>query len=169
MPNALRISVILQLLLTAYFEAVSWFPLGRLNDQRGIHNRPLIEQIATGAATFGDIAFVVGFGLPAVLFLYAYSRRMPALMWLCVVFNAVWFGLQIKGWWIPYISGASEMWQRTYTRVFGNTLKVLPSAGMHLAPDAMHFVLQLLLLAVLVSSVAGLLTKRAPRSSAAAR
>lgn len=137
-----------------------------------MHNRPLTEQIGAGTATFGDLAFVVGFGLPAVLFLYAYHKRIRALMWLCVMFNAVWFGLQVKGWWVPYIFGASQQWERTYTRVFGNTLKILPSAGKHLAPDAMHFVLQVLLLAVWVSSIAGLTRRRSapgPRASSAAR
>ncbi len=69
----------------------------------------------------------------------------------------VWLALQIQTWWVNYLFGASENWQRVYRRVFSRTLKILPSFGNHLAPDAMHFLMQLLLAAVIASGLIGLL------------
>jgi hypothetical protein len=41
--------------------------------------------------------------------------------------------------------------------MFARTTKMLPSFGNHLAPDAMHLVLHLLLLTIVVCTVVGLL------------
>jgi hypothetical protein len=43
--------------------------------------------------------------------------------------------------------------------VFSRTLKILPSFGTHLAPDAMPFLLQVLLVAVIVSRVIALMKR----------
>ena len=50
-----RRSLAAQVVLAAYFQAFTWFPLGSLNDQGGIHNRPLVEQIKDGTAASGAI------------------------------------------------------------------------------------------------------------------
>jgi hypothetical protein len=49
--------------------------------------------------------------------------------------------------------------ERVYQRVFSRTLKILPPFGTHLAPDAMYFLLKLLLLAVIVFGVIGLVKR----------
>ena len=49
--------------------------------------------------------------------------------------------------------------RRPEGRVFGRTLKILPSWGNHLAPDAMHLMMQLLLVAVIVCGVVGLVRR----------
>jgi len=155
----LRRSLAAQVILAAYFQAFTWFPLGSLNDQGGIHNRPLVEQIKSGTATFGDAAFALAFVVPVVLFLVGYRRHLRLVLWLSIVFYVVWFALQVQGWWVAYIFGASENWQRVYHRVFGRTLKILPSWGNHLAPDAMHLMMQLLLVAVIVCGGIGLMRR----------
>ncbi len=99
--------------------------------------------------------------LPAVLFVVGYLRRIRIVMWSCLLGYTVWLALQTQTWWVNYIFGASDDWQRVYHRVFGSTLKILLSFGTHLAPDAMHFIMQVLLVAVIVSGLIGLL-KRDP-------
>jgi len=83
-------------------------------------------------------------------------------MWCCVAGYGGWTFLQIKTWWIGYLFGASDNWKAVYERTFSHTTKLLPSAGIHLAPDGLHLVLQLLLLAVVIFAVGGLLRSRRP-------
>jgi len=97
------------------------------------------------------LAFVA---LPAVLFWAAYKRNsfwftVPAL-----TLDVVWLVLQIQSWWIPYIFGTAG-WQLAYAK--GPTTKVLPSFGHHVAPDGMHFLIHVLLVAALATGLAGLL------------
>ena len=148
--------MIAQVVLAVYFQAVVWFPLGSLNDQGGAHNRPLVEQFKAGTATSGDVLFALAFNVPVLLFLVGYFKRIRVLLWFCLVAYTVWMALQIQTWWLAYIFGASAGWQEVYRRVFSRALKILPSFGNHLAPDAMHFVMQLLLVAVIVCGGIGL-------------
>lgn len=60
--------------------------------------------------------------------------------------------LHYISWWSPYISGHAKPWQTAYAH--GPTTKLLPSFQGHIAPDGMHFVLDILLAAALLSSVA---------------
>jgi hypothetical protein len=73
-----------------------------------------------------------------------------------VAFYVGWLWLQVQGWWIPYLFGASAKYMEMYQRVFGATTKLLPSFEGHPAPDAMHFVLQVMLAAAVVSGVGAL-------------
>ncbi len=153
----LQRSLFTQGVLAVYFQAVIWFPLGALNDQIGAHNRPLVEQFRAGTASFGDAVFAFAFILPTVLFLVGYVKRIRVLMWLSLLGYTVWLALQIQTWWVNYIFGASENWQRVYHRVFSRTLKILPSFGTHLAPDAMHLLIQIILLVAIIFGVVGLM------------
>lgn len=85
-------------------------------------------------------------------------------MWVGAVGYTAWFYLQLQTWWVPYLFGASEHWQEIYHRVFAHSTKILPSFGNHLAPDAMHLVIQLLLLVIITSLIVGLVqTRRSKR------
>lgn len=152
----LRRSLAVQIVLAVYFQLFAWFPLGSLNDQGGANNHPLIEQIRAGRATFADLLSCLAFTLPALLFWFGYVKRLRILMWMCIAGYCVWLALQIETWWVAYIFGASESWQEVYHRVFSRTLKILPSFGTHLPPDALHFIMQILLLAAIVCGVIGL-------------
>jgi hypothetical protein len=74
----------------------------------------------------------------------------------------VWMVLQVRSWWVPYFRGYSPQRLRVYQQFFGQTyrFKFLPATGDHLPPDAMHVVLQLLLLVVLISGVFALFERR---------
>jgi hypothetical protein len=78
-------------------------------------------------------------------------------MWMQVGFYSVWMALQIMSWWVPYALGATDSQVQHYQRVFGQSTQLLPSFGRHLPPDGLHLVLQILLAAVLLSTVVGLL------------
>jgi len=64
-----------------------------------------------------------------------------------------WLYLQIDGWWIPYVGGYSPGGRAFYAKYFAETWKPLPSWGDHLAPDAMHVVLQSLIVAAIATAL----------------
>ena len=151
----LRASLILQILLTAYYLAVLWFPLGSLNDQPG---RRFLE-----VARDGHAAPVLGFTLlmllPLLLFALAVRRRWYSLVAVGLVGYGAWAVLQIQSWWIPWIFGANERALRNQ-RFLARTLKIFPVSTTHPAPDAMHFILDLLIFAVVVTIAIGLWKSR---------
>ena len=137
----LQWSVASQLLLGMYFELCAWVPLGAWNDQPG-RDQPV---------SFGEAAFNLFFGLAPILLSLTFLKGFRVLMWAGLVFYGVWLALQFLGWWVPYLFGASPQHAEMYERVFSRTYKFLPTIGGHLPPDAMHTVLQILLVIVLVS------------------
>jgi hypothetical protein len=156
----LRISIVAQLLLAIYFQLINWFRLGSWNFQPGF-----VPLFNSDKIDLSDLVLLIAFILPFLLFLFAYWRRWNWLMWIGTIGYCVWFFLQIKTWWVPYLFGASSHWQEVYNRVFAQSTKILPSFGNHLAPDAMHLTIQLLLLVIIVSSILGLLQDRRKRQS----
>lgn len=155
--NWLRAAALAQLTLLGYWMLIMCVPLGGWNRQPGY--QALLESAWKGELDAGGLIFTLVFALPGVLFLVAWRKKMWLLMWLVLIFDAVWFGLQIWSWWVPYIFGASAQWQRTYERVFSHTLNFLPSSGNHLAPDAMHTFLDVFLLLAIGTGLMGLLPK----------
>jgi hypothetical protein len=154
----LRISLAAQFLLAVYFQMVNWFSLGAWNDQP--NSVPLFNSVMSGKVEWGDIGFVGAFLLPILLFLLAYWKRWTWLMWLGVFGYTAWFYLQVQPWWVPYIFGATDQWQKTYHRVFAHSTKILPSFGSHLAPDGMHLVIQLFLSVIITTLIVGLVQIR---------
>jgi hypothetical protein len=157
----LRVSLGAQFLLAVYFHAVNWFSLGSWNDQPGFV--PLFSAVVAGTAGWGEIVSAGVFLFPFLLFLLAYARRWTWLMWGGVCGYGAWLYLQIQTWWIPYLFGASDRWEATYRRVFARTTRILPSYGSHLAPDGMHLVIQILLVGILATLIAGLVQTRRSR------
>jgi hypothetical protein len=144
-----RISLLTQVILAAYFQLILWLPLGKWNFQPGF--QPLLLQGLDGTLAVTDVAFALCFTIPLLIFVPAYRKR---LVWLAAVTLAgygVWLVLQIQTWWIAYIFGASDAWNRTYDRVFSQSTRVLPSFGRHLPPDGMHLLLQTFILVVVIS------------------
>jgi hypothetical protein len=151
----LRASLVIQIILAAYFQATLWFPLGSWNDQPGKRLIALVSA-AQAPAVFG---FSLTMLLPVLLFSLAYWRRWVWLMWIGLIGYGVLAVREIQSWWIPWIFGADqraldnqEFLQRTY--------KIFPSSVEHPAPDAMHFVLDVLLFLALATMALGLLKYR---------
>ena len=148
----MRRSAWLHVFLSAYLWLIAWIPLGNWNRQRG---GTLLTAILTGQAIdSGDVGMLLFVTLPAVLFWFAYKRSSSWAAISALTVDVVWLVLQIQSWWIPYILGARAKWQLEYAK--GPTTKVLPSFGNHVAPDGMHFVIHLLLIAALVTGIAGI-------------
>ncbi|MGA8142602.1 MAG: hypothetical protein WB987_01800 [Candidatus Acidiferrales bacterium] len=152
--NWLRIATFTQLLLTAYWLLIVCVPLGAWNRQPG--HQAVLESFWKGELDSGGIILTFAFALPGLLFSFGWREKIRLLMWFALIFDGVWFGLQVWSWWVPYIFGASAQWQRTYERTFSRTLNFLPTFGKHLAPDAMHTFLQIFLLLAIVTALRGL-------------
>jgi hypothetical protein len=151
MERWLRVSLVLQFILAAYFQLILWFRLGAWNDQPG---KRLIELAREGQAALA-FGFAILMVLPLLLFILAFWKRWTWLIWLGAVGYGVWALLQIQSWWIPWFFGAD---QRAFdnAKALERTFKIFPVSPGHPAPDAMHFVLDLLLFAVLGILVIGL-------------
>src|SRR5579872_6783895 len=133
-----KLSLICQLILLLYFEAVEWIDIFPWNDVRQGNGQAGLD-IAIGVVMLGAIIATV--------------RRYRLAMSIAVVLYAVWLWLQIDTWWLAYIRGASPGWQRTYKRFFSQTVQVLPRVGNHLPPDACHLILQVLVFLALATTV----------------
>ncbi len=138
-------SLLLQSALLAYYEAIEWINIFPWNDIRKGNGQARLDWIVTAVVIvlngitlirlkWGMIAAVLGYGF--------------------------WLWLQIDGWWLPYIRGASPGWARVYSRFFSQTVKFLPSFGTHLAPDACHIVLQGLVAGAMVTTLLGIVEIR---------
>src|SRR5579864_3106557 len=151
----LRVSLVIQIILAAYFQAILWFPLGSWNDQPG---KRLITLVGEGQA-LAVFGFALAMLLPVLLFALAYWRRWAWLMWTGLIGNGVWAALQIQSWWIPWIFGADQRALHNQ-KALETTAKLFPSSMGHPAPDAMHFVLDLLLFSAVTRITIGLLHPR---------
>ena len=151
----LTVSLLIQIILATYFQVVVWFPLGSWNDQPG---KRLITLFSEGQA-FAVLSFALAMLLPVLLFALSFWKRQVWLMWVGLMGYSVWAGLQIQSWWIPWIFGADQR-ALSNQKFLERTYKIFPSSIGHPAPDAMHFVLDLLLFSAVVTIALGILEAR---------
>ena len=148
----LRASFVIQMILTGYFQTVLWLPLGSWNDQPG---KRLLTLLGEGHA-LAAVGFAVAMLLPVLVFGVALWKRWGWLMWLGLMGYGVWAALQIQSWWAPWIFGANQRALNNH-KFLERTYKLFPSSIGHPAPDAMHFVLDLLLFSTVATIAVGLL------------
>jgi hypothetical protein len=67
----LKASLVMQIVLAIYFEAVVWVPLGAWNNQPG---KRLIEVVQSGEAPLAAVGFAGVMLLPVLMFALAYWR-----------------------------------------------------------------------------------------------
>lgn len=151
----LRASLMIQIILAAYFQLVLWFPLGSWNDQPG---KRLITLVGEGQA-LAVLGFALAMLLPVLLFALGIWKRWLGLIWLGLIGYGAWAVLQIQSWWMPWIFGADERALNNQT-FLQRTYKIFPSSLGHPAPDAMHFVLDVLLFSAVMTIFFGLLKTR---------
>jgi len=168
----LRVSLFAQAALAVYFQAVQWLPLGRWNVQCpsgdqlacGLSHQglsvpgfqPLGVMALEGSLAAADALYCLAFTLPFFGYWAGYATGRRWLMWPQIGGYAAWLALQVVAWWIPYLVGATDERASRYRAVFGESIQVLPSFGNHLPPDGLHFLLQVLLVVVIASGLAGL-------------
>jgi hypothetical protein len=134
---AARRAAIALALLGVYLEGMEWINLYPWNDIRGGNGQETLDYA---------VAVIL---IVLVVWLWRGSRIAALLSF---AFCCLWGWLQVTSWWVPYILGATPGWKRTYAKWFANCTQILPSSPDHLPPDANHFVLQLFVLAALVTS-----------------
>ena len=159
-PGMMRLSAWVHSLMAGYLWLISFVALGNWNAQP----EPNMASTLLSGSTLraGDIGFLAFVSLPAVLFWIAYWRRSFVFGVIALFFDAFWLLMQVQSWWMPYITGNAKAWQIEYAR--GRTTKVLPSFGMHVAPDGMHLVISLLIVASMVTALFALRGLRKGRS-----
>jgi len=157
----MRLSAWLHWALAAYLWLVSCVSLGNWNAQAEPHFIALLR--AGHKLEFGDVGFFAFVTLPAILFWIAYRRRSLWFALAALSFDVVWLVMQVQSWWLPYLLGTTKAWQLAYAQ--GPTTKVLPSFGAHVAPDGMHFLISVLLVAGMVTAVSGLRQMRGSKRS----
>jgi hypothetical protein len=151
----LRISLVIQIILAAYFQVVFWFPLGSWNDQPGKRVLTLLKE----GQALPVLGFALAMLLPVLLFALSLWKRWVWLMWVGLLGYGIWAALQIQSWWIPWIFGANQR-ALSNEKFLQKTYKIFPASIGHPAPDAMHFVLDLLLFSAVVTIAVGLLKVR---------
>ncbi len=137
-----RTSLFAQGTLFIYYQIIEWVDLFPWNDIRRGNGQASLD-------------FMVAAVL--IVLIMGTWRRLRWLMAAGVGLYGLWAWLQIDSWWIPYFQGASPAWKRTYDRFFGETIKFLQSDGVHLPPDMCHVVLQIFILAALITSALAVL------------
>jgi hypothetical protein len=137
-----RAAITAQIVLLVYFELCILIPLGRWNDQPGMS---LLNP--------GNIIMGAAIGGAQLLLMIGTVWRVKLLLWFGLLGDTIWLLLHIYSLWVPYIFGASPQYAKMYARVWGNTTKLLPSFGNHLAPDAMHIFIDGFVVAVIVTLV----------------
>ncbi len=151
MSDPMRFAAWQHNILAGYLWIISAVPLGNWNLQQGERLLPaLLHGHGVGV---GDVGTLVFTSLPALLCWAAHRRGSIWLAGLALTLDAVWLWMQIQSWWVPYVLGTPREWQIKYAQ--GPTTKVLPSFGRHLAPDGMHFVIHLLLVLAIVTTMFG--------------
>jgi len=159
----IRYSAWLHFLLAAYLWLVSWIPLGNWNRQRDGQLLPaLLHGNRLGADDLFMLAFVT---LPAVLFWLAYKRSSFRFGVGALAFDGVWLWMQLQSWWKPYLFGTNVRWQLAYAK--GPTTKILPSFGDHVAPDGMHLLIHILLVAAMTTGLVAIVRLKRARVASA--
>ncbi len=134
MRRSTLVAVAIQILAAGYLQLVEWVDLFPWNDlSKGNAQEKL------------DIAILACQALVA----FWYFRQRLSLMVVGWLAYAVWLYLQIDSWWRPYLFGGRSVGPNWY---FAKTYKFLPQIGERPTPDADHVVLQILLVAVLISA-----------------
>lgn len=137
MKGLIVVSLGAQTVLLVYLQVIEWVDLFPWNDVRRGNGQEVLD-VVLGAVMIAAMA--------------ATYRRWRIGMALAVVVYAAWLLLQVTTFWLPYLNGASEAWQRIHARNFAETVQWLPTWENHLPPDACHIVLQLLLVGALIST-----------------
>ena len=133
-----KLSLISQIVLLIYIEVIEWVNLFPWNEIRRGNGQAGLD-IAIGAVMIAAII--------------ATLLRLRIVMVIAAALYSIWLWLQIDTWWVGYFTGASPTWKRTYARFFSQTVQILPRDADHLPPDACHFVLQVLIVVALATTV----------------
>ena len=135
----------LQGIVVAFLLLHDWIPLGRLNNLAAIRGRD----------SLGHRVYVTLLGLvPAVVCLYLsverFGQRYPMYVdwWLWITYGTFVLGM-LRAWWLPYLVLPDARRAERYQVIFAGTHTFLPRRN-GIAPDTLHTVFHLTVLATLV-------------------
>ena len=142
----------MHIFLAAYLWLIAAVPLGNWNKQFGQY---LLTALLQGRHIEpGDAGFLIFVMLPAILAILAWRRRSLWLLISALLWDLIWLAMQVQSWWIPYAFGTNRQWQLQYAK--GPDTRILPSFGNHVAPDAIHFLITVLLVVAMSTGIAAL-------------
>ena len=157
-------AIIAQVLLLAYFELCVFVPMGRWNAHQ-VTTLTLSDANISEVSRVAAVLLGVVMGGAQVVLLVGTIRGVKPLLWVGLVGDTLWLFPHTLNLWVPYVSGASPNYVDLHFRVYGTSpTNLLPSIGVHLAPDGMHTVFDVLALAVIVTLVRYLRSPRPQRS-----
>ena len=110
----LRQAVVPQVLQSVYLQFIEWISLPPSNDLSRGNGQPLLDAVL-------GVAFVG-------LLIGTIRRNKFAIVTTCVGL-AVWLWLQLQTSWIPYVTGGSAGWRRTYANWFAGITDFCPNGA----------------------------------------
>src|SRR5512143_2952525 len=103
MTDAVRYAAWQHTMLAAYLWIVEIVPLGAWNRQKGERLLPAV--LSGQAITTEELGALLFVALPAVLCWVAFRWRSAWFVAATLLVDAVWLWMQIRTWWVPYVSG----------------------------------------------------------------
>jgi hypothetical protein len=135
-----KAALVLQLLLLGYWLTIEVVHLSPWND---LAARPADYDLGQSIALNA---------LQLVVYSVLFSFGSQALATLALLGFAGYLGWQLWMWWKPFAMGADAAYQAYYAANFSHTLKVIPTLGARIPPDAQHLTLHLLALLVVFAT-----------------
>ena len=102
--------------------------------------------------------------IPGLFTLWALWRRSRWAVGVGAIWTVVWFLLQLRQWWLPYLFGPTLLHSdfRWYVEHgYTETLRILPRRSARPTPDLQHMTLQILSLSAAVLTVRAYVKMRA--------
>lgn len=124
--------------MLAYFLLTNHVRLGRLNNL----SHPMAQWRSTAVGLLPGALVLAG---------VASGKRLAIVLGACWLW--LWFALQVRQWWIPYLFGRTPFHRnfRWYAEGgYHRTLSLLPIKGERPRPDLQHLLLQILTLSAAV-------------------
>lgn len=147
MRNANRIAAISIALLFLYYEFYRWVPLGKWNGE--------FQWPVKNDQFYPDIVI----GLLLLWMIWSFWNRWVAAMCVGTFLLALWIGVHLSDWWIPYVRGTGAEREGFY-RFYASRTQILPVVGNHHPPDGGHTILDFFVLLAFITSVSALIVRR---------
>ncbi|GAA1659474.1 hypothetical protein GCM10009765_06040 [Fodinicola feengrottensis] len=139
--NWTLVAAVPPLVMLAFLIVTEWVPMFPFND---LAAQPVRRRLFAAAINYPVMALI------AVLF--AVDVTVSTLIATVLCFTVV--AGNINSWWFPYFTGRGNAdMRRNWEREYGRTLKLLPTDGHVVTPDAQHLVVTAIAWAMLITGV----------------
>ena len=137
--NKLAVGFLIALLI--YYEFYRWIPLGVWNGEFHwpVHNDQFYPDVVIG--------------LLLLWMVVSFRKQHEISMWIGAALLALWVGVHLNDWWIPYLMGTGPERDGFY-RFYASRSQLLPAIGRHRPPDAGHAILDFFVFGAFLLGVA---------------